>query len=154
MVEQRAGLGGFVGISRFTSLLDFANDALAIDHERHALRNPYQRIQDTVFLGDNLAFIAEYGKAKVEFGSKGLVALRWVYADANHLRAGLLKFGDISLIRHEFLPSPWRKGTDVEGQHHTLLTPEVTEAYRIAVLIAQRKVRGWLSYSRRTACCR
>jgi hypothetical protein len=57
------------------------------------------------------------------------------------LRARLLEFGDISLIRHQLLPSGGSEGLDVEGQHHALLPQEVMQPNLGAALVNQGEVR-------------
>lgn len=153
VLDQGARLRGLFGVSRFAAFLDFANDALAVDHKGHPLGNSDQGVEDTVLLRHRLRFVAEHREGDAELGGECLIALRRVYADADNLRAGLLEFGDISLIRLKLLPSPWREGPDVERQHHGPLPAKVAEAHGMAALVVQYKVWRQLADTR-WACSR
>jgi hypothetical protein len=62
------------------------------------------------------------------------------------LRAGLLEFGDISLIRLELLGSAPGEGEYVESQYDVFLPKEIAQLYLLAGLIGQAEVRGFVAH--------
>src|ERR1700758_343690 len=149
MPEQAAGPGGFLGIGRFAALLNAANDALAVDYKSHALGDANQRVQDTVLLRHRFAFVAQHWELQSQLGGEGFVARSRIHADPDHLRAGLLEFGDISLIRQQLLSSAGRKGADVEGEDDGPLAAKIAELYQPPVLVAESEVGRLLAHVQR-----
>lgn len=157
MPEQTAGSGGLCGVGSFTAFGDVANYAFAVDHKSDALGDANQRVEHAVLLRHRLAFVAQDRELQAELGSEGVVARGRIDADSDHLRAGLLEFGDISLIRLELLPSARREGANVEGEHHRRFAAKVTEPYETPVLVVQCEFRRRLAHAQRAAapaaCC-
>jgi hypothetical protein len=135
MFEQAAGLEGSARVDGVAPLGDLPDDALLVDHERVAVRKTDERDEDVVQTRNGLVFIAEDGELHAQRFGEGLVLGAVVYADADDLRARLLEFGDISLIRPKFLRSAAGESFDVKSQYQALLAVEIAEANRLTVLV-------------------
>jgi len=103
---------------------------LLVDYERDAIRPPEDGDEDVVLARNRLLLVAEDRELDAEGFGESLVLLPAVHADPDHMRARLLEFGDISLIRLELARSATCEGLDVEGQHHALLATKVGEMDR------------------------
>lgn len=148
VVEEIAGLERVVWVNGLTAGLDFLDDALFVDQKGYPLREADQGDQYAICAADGPLGVAEYWVGKTERVGKGLVFRGTIDADADHLRAGLLKFGDISLIRLKLFGSPRGESLDVEGQHDVLAAEEITQLDGVAVLVGQRKVWGTRTHLR------
>ncbi len=110
-----------VGIDGFRILVDVLDDALLVDHERGAVGHRELGIEDAVFLRDLAGKVAQKWEVHANLLGICLVGKLAVYAHTQDLRARTFEFGDISLIRLEFLRSATRESQDVKRQHHVLL---------------------------------
>jgi len=141
MLQKAASAKGLPGIHRIRAVVDVLNHPILIDHEGSSVGKQAGEIEDAVTLGGCLIGVAENGEGCANLARELPVAFRPVDADSQDLRTGLLKSGDISLIRLEFFRSTRRARPYVKGQEYGLLTAEVTEPYCFPILVLQREVR-------------
>ena len=127
------------------SLLDVLDDAVAIHHKGGPSGQAVILVQDAVILGDLVGHIAEQGKVHADFIGEFLVGYETVDTDAQNLSSGGFEFGDISLIRLEFLRSTTGKSEHVKSQHHVLAL-EVAQLDLLAILVAHGEVRGLVAH--------
>lgn len=102
-------------VNRGRILVDVPDDAFLVHDERGAVGEAALFVEDPVFLGSCSLEIAEERVSDLKLLGIFLVGKTAVNADAENLSVGLLEFGDISLIRLEFLRSTAREGQYVEG---------------------------------------
>ncbi len=128
-------------VNRRFTLLDVPDDALFIDRKRSACAVTAFLVENAV-ISDHLAFeIAQQRKRHLNvFGETfvGCVAFR---TDPQNLRAAFLEFGNIRLIRLQFLRSATGEGEHVKGEHDVLLTSKIAELDRLPRSIGERKIR-------------
>ena len=102
--------------------LDMLDHAVFVDHECGAVRKALLFVQNAVVLGYRPLEVAEKREVKIFLLRKRGVGRRTIHTDAENLRVGLLEFGDISLIRLQFLRSATGEGQYIKGQYHVLLS--------------------------------
>ena len=122
-------------------MVDVLDQPMLVDHKGGSVGKQAGEVEDTVSLCRCLLGVAEDGEGCANLPRELPVAFWPVDADPQDLRTGLLKPGDISLIRLEFFRSTRRARPYVEGQYYGLLTAEVTEPYCFPILVRQREVR-------------
>jgi len=135
VLQHAAGLARSSWVERLLILLDVPHDSLLIDNESGAVREPMFFIEDPVLLRDCALKITEQRESESILLREHLIGGRAVNADAQHLCARVLEFGDISLIRLELFRSASGKGQNIECEHHVLLAAEIAQCHLITVLI-------------------
>ncbi len=145
MLEQSAGLVRAARVDRIFPFFDVLDDAVFVNHESRAVREPVFLVQNTVLLRGRPLEVTEEGKCQAFLLRKGSVGWKTVHADAQDLCAGFLEFGDIRLIRLELPRSASGKGQDIKCQHHILLSQKVAQLYILAVLVRQGEARRFVA---------
>jgi hypothetical protein len=92
-------------IDRDVSFVDVLDDALLIDHESSAISEALFFVEDAVVFDDSAFEITEYREGNSDLFGEFAVGGNTVNTHAENLRVGGLEFGDISLIRLQFLRS-------------------------------------------------
>ena len=132
-------------VNRRFTLLDVPDDALFIDRKRSACAVTAFLVEDAV-ISNHLAFeIAQQRKRHLNVFGETFVGCVAVRTDSQNLRAALLKFGNIRLIRLQFLRSAAGEGENVKGEYDVLFTSEITELDRLPGSIGQRKIGRFVS---------
>ena len=117
------------------------DDALFIDRKRSACAVTAFLVENAV-ISDHLAFeIAQQRKRHLNVFGETFVGCVAVRTDSQNLRVALLEFGNIRLIRLQFLRSATGEGEHVKGEHDVLLTSKIAELYRLSRGIGQSKIR-------------
>jgi len=80
-------------------LFNVADDASLVHDKSGPVGEAVLFVQDAVLLGNGPLKVAQEREAEAFLFRKGFVGERAVHTDAEDLRARLLEFGDISLIR-------------------------------------------------------
>ena len=115
MLQQVASGSRPTGVNSFPTHVDMLDDTLLIDDKRGAIGELLLLVQNAVLFGDRSLKVTEEREHEAFLFGKGGVSGGTIDADAQHLGAILLEFGDISLIRLELLRSTAREGQNVEG---------------------------------------
>ena len=146
-VFQKAARGvGVVGIQGLAFAINVPDHSLLVDDKGGAMRHGKFLVQDSV-LGCGLAGeITKQGKGHAQLVGVSLVGESAVNTDSQNYGAGLLKFGDISLIRLKLFGSTTGEGQNVKRQHHIFLSLELAERDLVAILIGQAKVRRLVTH--------
>lgn len=100
-------------------------DSIFINGEGGARPVPALFVKDAVIFHHLALEITEQGKSHSYVFLEAFVRRVAVNTDSQNLRVALFEFGNIRLIRLEFLRSTAREGEHVEGQHHILLAAKV-----------------------------
>ena len=108
VLQKAAGAKGFRGVRRIRAVVDVLDHPILVDHECGSVGKQAGEIEDTVSLCRCLLGVAEDGEGCANRSREHPVAFRPVDADPQDLCTGLLKLGDISLIRLEFFRSTRR----------------------------------------------
>ena len=108
VLQKAAGAIGFLGVHRIRAMVDVLDHPILVDHEGGSVGKQAGEIEDTVSLCRCFLGVAEDGEGCANRPCELPVAFRPVDADPQDLCTGLLKLGDISLIRLEFFRSTRR----------------------------------------------
>ena len=108
VLQKAAGAIGFLGVHRIRAMVDVLDHPILVDHEGGSVGKQAGEIEDTVSFCRRLLGVAEDGEGCANRPCELPVAFRPVDADPQDLCTGLLKLGDISLIRLEFFRSTRR----------------------------------------------
>jgi len=147
VIEKIAGFQRVHWVNCLATVLNLLDDAILVDQKSHPLGNVDHWHQDSIFAANGPIGIAEDGIGKAQRLRKSLVFCGTIHTDSNHLRASALKFGDISLIRLEFLGSAPGKSLDVKSQNDVLLAFEIAQLDGFSMLVRQSKIRGVATHS-------
>lgn len=97
---------------------------------------------ENAVISDHLAFeIAQQRKCHLNIFGETFVGCVAVRTDSQNLCAALFEFGNIRLIRLQFLRSATGEGEHVKGEHDVLLTSKIAELYQLSRGIGERKIR-------------
>jgi hypothetical protein len=143
--EQRTGSLGARRIGCLQATIDVPDDPVLVDDKGDPAGDAEKGVQNTVTLGNRLPGVTEQRKSGADFFGESFVARFAVGADSQNLCVELLKPGDTSLVRREFVGSGGRTRQDVKGQDYILPPAEVSEPDPIAVLIGEDEFRGWVT---------
>ncbi len=143
--EKAARIVGARRIQRFSILVDVRYDALLVDHKSGPVGKTVLGVQDSIFLGNGPVKITEQREGHAYLLGKRLVRRRTVHADAQNLSVCLLEFGEISLIRLEFLRSTTCERQNIKRQDYVFLASKLAQADRLAILVGKCKVRRLIS---------
>ena len=127
-------------VNRRPTLFDVADNTIFIYDESGARAKSTVLIKDAIILHCFAFEIAQQRKGDSEILREAFVGGRTVNADSENLCAGGFEFGDISLIRLQFLRSTTGESEYVEGQHDILLAFEIAQLHRLSVGVRQSKV--------------
>ena len=139
-MEQVADLVRAGRVDGGAAYLDVLDLAVFVDDERGTCAVSGFGVIEAVIRG-RLAFpIAQQREFDADLFGEGLVGCKAVHADAEDLGVGGFEFGDISLIRLEFLRSAAGKGEHVKRQDDVLFAAKFAEFYLVAVGVGQREI--------------
>ena len=145
MLEDVASLDYSGRIDRYISFVDVPDDAFFIDQEGGAISEALLLVEDAIVLNDGAFEIAEYGECDSDLFCEFSVSGNAVDTHSENLSLVCLEFGDISLIRLQFLRSTTGKGEYINRQYDIFLTFEIAQLVLLSVSGAQRKVRSFVS---------
>jgi hypothetical protein len=123
--HRRARLHGSIRVQGLSLLVDVLNYPVFADDEGRAIRKSMLLVQNSVLFADLPLKVAEQRESHSNLLGKCTVCGYAIDADSEHLRAGLLEFGDISLIRLQLLRSAGSEGQNVKGEHNVLLAQKL-----------------------------
>lgn len=112
MREDVARFSGAGWINCHITFVDVLNDPLFVDDEGRAIAEALLFIEDPVILHDGALEIAEYWESYANLLGEFTVRGNAVNTESENLGVGCFEFGNISLIRLQFLRS-----TTGECQH-------------------------------------
>ena len=125
MLEDVTGLNDSGRIDRHVSFVNVPDDAFFVDQEGGAISKALLLVEDAIVFNDSAFEIAEYGKCNSELFCKFAVGGNAVDTHSKDLSLISFEFGDISLIRLQFLRSTTGKGEHVDRQYDIFLTFEI-----------------------------
>jgi len=121
------------------------DDAFFIDQEGGPISKALLLVKDPIILDDGAFEIAEERKHDSNLFGEFAVGGNTVYTHAENLSVGGFEFGDISLIRLQFLRSTTGKGEHINRQYDIFLTFEIAQLVLLSVRGAKREVRSFIS---------
>ena len=127
-------------IDRDVSFVDMLNDSVFIDHESSAISEALFFVEDAVVFDDSAFEIAEYRKGNSNLFGEFAVGGNTVNTHAEDLRVVGFEFGDISLIRLQFLRSTTGECQHVNRQHDIFLSLEIAQLVALPVRGAKREI--------------
>ena len=145
MLKHITGVNNGGRIDRYISFVDVPDDAFFVDQEGGAISKALLLVEDSIIFNDGAFEIAEDWKGNSELFGEFAVGGNAVDTHSEDLSLVSFKFGDISLIRLQFLRSTAGKGEHINRQHDILLTFEIAQLVSLAVGGAKRKVRSFVS---------
>ena len=107
------------------AFVDVLDDSLLIDHEGSAISEALFFVEDAVVFDDSAFEIAEYRKGNSNLFGEFAVGGNTVNTHAEDLRVVVLEFGDISLIRLQFLRSTTGERQYVNRKYDVFLAFEI-----------------------------
>ena len=129
-------------IDRHVSFVDVADNAFFIDQESGAIAKALLFVEDAISL-DHCAFeIAEDRKGYFDLFCKFAVGGNAVYTHSEDLSVGCIEFGDISLIRLQFLRSTTGECKHINRQYDILLAFEVAKFITLSIGGSKCKIRS------------
>ena len=129
-------------IDRDVSFVDVLNDSFFIDHEGSAVTETLLFVEDAVVFDDSAFEVTEDGEGNSDLFCEFAVGGNTVNTHAEDLRVGGFEFGDISLIRLQFLRSTTGECQHVNRQHDVFLAFEITQLVGLSVSGMKREVRS------------
>src|ERR1051325_2604438 len=129
-------------IERDVAFVDVSNDTFFIDHEGGTIAKPLLLVEDTIILDYSAFEIAEDRKGNSNLFSEFAVGGNAVYTHAEDLRVGCFEFGDISLIRLQFLRSTTSERQHINRQHDIFLPFEIAKLVGLSVSSMKREIRS------------
>lgn len=145
MLEDVTGLNDCGRIDRHVSFVNVPDDAFFIDQEGGAISKALLLVEDAIVFDDSAFEIAEDGKCNSELFCEFAVGGNAVDTHSEDLSLISFEFGDISLIRLQFLRSTTGKGEHVDRQYDIFLTFEIAKLVLLSVSGAQREIRSFIS---------
>ena len=128
-------------VDRIGAFFDVLYHSAFVDYESYPVGKQVSHVKHSVSLCGRLLRVAQDREGGADALRELSVSLGVINTDAQDLRVGRLKFGDISLIRRQFFGSTRRAGLDVKRQDDSLLPQEVAEPYGLALLVLEREAR-------------
>jgi hypothetical protein len=129
-------------IYRDVSFVDVLNDSIFIDHESRTISKALLFVEDTIVFDDSAFEIAEYREGNSNLFCEFAVGGNTVNTHAEDLRVGGFEFGDISLIRLQFLRSTTGERQYVDRKYDVFLPFEIAQLVSFSVGGTQRKLRS------------
>jgi hypothetical protein len=120
-------------IDRGVSFLNVPNDSFFIDHEGGTISKALLLNKDSIVFHHSAFEIAEDRKSNSKLFCKFTIGGNTVYTHSEYLGFGCFEFGDISLIRLQFLRSTTGECEYIHRQHHILLAFEVAQLVSISI---------------------
>ena len=126
MLEHVTGLDHSGRIDRHVSFVNVPDDAFFIDQEGGAISKALLLVEDAIVFNYSAFEIAENGKCNSELFCEFAVGGNAVNTHAENLSLVVFEFGDISLIRLQFLRSTTSERQHINCQHDVFLAFEIT----------------------------
>jgi len=120
------------GINRHISFVDVLNDSVLVDDKRGAISEALLFVKNPVVFDDCSFEIAEERKGDADVLREAAVGRNAVDTNTENLSIVAFEFGDISLIRLQFLRSTTGECQHIKGQHHILFSFEIAEFHFFA----------------------
>jgi len=124
------------------SFVNVPDDAFFVDQEGGAISEALLLIKDAVVFYHGAFEIAEDRKCYLNLFCKFAVGGDAVNTEAEYLSVVGFEFGDISLIRLQFLRSTAGECQHINRQHDVFLTFEIAQLVRLSVSGAKREIGG------------
>jgi hypothetical protein len=128
-------------IDRDVSFVDVTNDSFLIDQERGAISEALFLVKDAIVFHDSAFEIAEYRKSNSNLLCEFPVSGNAVYTHSENLSFVSFEFGDISLIRLQFLRSTTGEREHINREYDIFLAFEIAQLVGLSVSSAKREVR-------------
>jgi len=141
MFQEAAGRVRVARIQRFAFAVNVLDHTVFVNDKRGAMRHGKLVVQDSVLRRHIAGEIAQQRESYTYLFGIRFVRKLTVNANSEYLGSRLLEFGDISLIRLEFLRSTTGESEDIKSQDDILLSQELAERNFVAALIGKREVR-------------
>ena len=125
MLEHVAGLYNGGRIDRDVSFVNVPNDSFFVDQEGGAISKALLLVKDAIRLDDSAFEIAEYRESNSNLFCEFAVGGNTVNTHSENLRVGGFEFGDISLIRLQFLRSTTGERQYVDREYDVFLPFEI-----------------------------
>jgi len=145
MLEDVAGLNNSGRIDGHVSFVNVPDDAFFIDQEGGAISEALLLVEDAIVFNDGSFEIAENRECNSNLFGEFTVGGNAVDTHSENLSLVCFEFGDISLIRLQFLRSTTGKGEHINRQHDIFLTFEIAQLVLFPVSGAKREVRSFVS---------
>jgi hypothetical protein len=145
MLEHVTGLDYRGRIDGHVSFINVPDDAFFIDQESGAISKALLLVVDAIVFNDGAFEIAEDGERNSNLFGEFAVGGNTVDTHSEDLSLVCFEFGDISLIRLQFLRSTTGKREHVNRQYDIFLTFEIAQLVLLSVRGAKREVRSFIS---------
>jgi len=145
MLKDVTGLDDSSRIDRHVSFVNVPDNAFFIDQEGGAISKTVFLVEDAVVFNHSAFEIAEYRECNSELFGEFAVGGNAVDTHSEDLSLVCFEFGDISLIRLQFLRSTTGKGEHIDRQYDIFLTFEIAQLVLLSVRGAKREVRSFVS---------
>ena len=132
-------------IDRDVSFVDVLNDSFFIDHESRTISEALFFVEDAIVFDDSAFEITEDWESNSNLFCEFAIGGNTVNTHSENLRVGGFEFGDISLIRLQFLRSTAGKRQDVDRQYDVLLSFKIAQLVGFSIGGAQRKFRSFVT---------
>ena len=132
MLEHVTGLDDSGRIDRHVSFVNVPDDAFFIDQEGGAISEALLFVEDAIVFNDGAFEIAEDGERNSNLFCEFAVGGNAVDTHSEDLSLVGFEFGDISLIRLQFLRSTTGKSEYIKGQYYIFLSFEIAEFYLLS----------------------
>jgi len=139
-LEHVAGVHDAGRVDCDASFVDVPDDAFFVDQEGGAISEALLLIKDAVVFHHGAFEIAEDRKCYLNLFCKFAVGGDAVNTEAEYLSVVGFEFGDISLIRLQFLRSTTGECQHINRQHDVFLAFEIAKLVRLSVSSAKREV--------------
>jgi hypothetical protein len=120
-------------------LINVADNAVFIDHKGHSVGKQAGEAQNAVGFGYDFVGVAKQGEAGAGLFRELAIPLLGIKADAQHLCAGGLKFGDITLISLDLASSTRSGSSRIKRQNHGFLALKIGQLHDFPILVRQGK---------------
>jgi len=141
-LEHVAGVHDAGRIDCDASFVNVPDDAFFVDQEGGAISEALLLVEDAVVFHDGAFEVAEDRKCYLDLFCEFAVGGDAVNTEAEYLSVVGFEFGDISLIRLQFLRSTAGECQHINRQHDIFLTFEIAQFVRLSVSGAKREIRG------------
>ncbi len=135
------------GVSRRRAVVDVTDDSLLVHHERHSLGHT-KDAQHPIKLGDRFRCVAQQRERHAQLARKSGVRLGFIDAESENLRLSVLKLGETSLVRLEFVGSGGRVGEDEKCKDNVLAAAKIAQLDSLARVAGELEIGRCITYSR------
>ena len=142
MLEHVTSFNNSSRIDRHVSFVNVPDDAFFVDQEGGAISEALLLIKDAVVFYHGAFEIAEDRKCYLNLFCKFAVGGDAVNTEAEYLSVVGFEFGDISLIRLQFLRSTTCESQYVNRKYDVFLAFEIAQLVSLSIGGTQRKLRS------------